>query len=124
MLKRRLLGGMTRRSYLCKYMWQEQAAKKKVATQSGMKADKAKYTEVANEARYAKLAETANNNVGNTTCKVTIDKHLSSDTVLSANENNGKSEEVKELTKQTKKPEAAIDIVKEVTPAKLETIDD
>jgi len=57
--------------------------------------------------------------VGDTTCKGIIDKHLSGDTVLSAKDN-GKSEEVKELTKQrTKKPEAAIDIVKEVTPAKL-----
>ena len=106
------------RSYLGEYMWQEQVTKKKVATQSSTKADKAKHTEVANEARYAKLAETAKNNVGDTTCKGIIDKHLSGDTVLSAKDN-GKSEEVKELTKQTKKPEAAIDIVKEVTPAKL-----
>ena len=34
------------------------------------------------------------------------------------------SKEVEELTKQVKKPEAAIGIVKEVEPAKLETIDD
>ena len=55
------------------------------------------------------------------TCKGTIDKHLIGNTVLPTNAD-GKSEEVKELTKQTKtkKPEAAIDIVvKEVTPAKL-----
>ena len=45
------------------------------------------------------------------------------DTVLSTKDD-GNSEEVKELTKQTKKPEAAIGIVKEVTPAKLESIDD
>ena len=59
--------------------------------------------------------------MGDTTCKVTIDKHLIGDTVLSAKDDD-KSEEVKELTKQTKtkKPEeAAIDIVKEVTPAEL-----
>ena len=55
------------------------------------------------------------------TCKGTIDKHLIGNTVLPTNDD-GKSEEVKELTKQTKtkKPEAAIGIVvKEVTPAKL-----
>ena len=45
MIKWRLLGAMQRRSYLSKYMWQEQAAKK-VAAQSRIKADKAKYTEV------------------------------------------------------------------------------
>ena len=59
--------------------------------------------------------------MGDTTCKGTIDKHLIGDTVLSAKDDD-KSEEVKELTKQTKtkKPEeAAIGKVKEVTPAKL-----
>ena len=81
-------------------------------------------TEVAEKARFAKLAKTAENNVEDTTGKGTIHKHLSGDTILSAKDD-GKSEEVEQLTKQTKKPEAAIDIVKkEVTPAKLETIDD
>jgi hypothetical protein len=61
--------------------------------------------------------------VGDTICKCTIDKHLIGDTVLSAKDDD-KSEEVKELTKQTKtkKPEeAAIGIVKvkDVTPSKL-----
>ena len=46
MIKWRLVGAMQRRSYISEYMWQEQADKK-VATQSRMKVDKAKYTEVA-----------------------------------------------------------------------------
>jgi hypothetical protein len=50
MIKWRLLGAIQRRSYLSEYMWQEQAAKK-VAAQSRMKADEAKYTEVAKEQR-------------------------------------------------------------------------
>ena len=101
---------MQRRSYISEYMWQEQADKK-VATQSRMKVDKAKYMEVAKKKK---------NNVRDMTCKGTIDNHLSGDTVLSAKDD-GKSEEVKELTRQTKtkKPEAAIGIVKEVTSAKL-----
>ena len=74
-----LLDVMKRRSYPSKYLWQEQAVKK-VATQSRIKVDKEKYTEVAKKASHTKFDETAKDNVGDMTDKGTIDKHLSGDT--------------------------------------------